>query len=470
MKTPVSATAVCPSPRVAAWLGGAVLVVVTACLTATFAQTIPILDLPAGWADKLTDDKPVATESENADEFRAFNQIVRHVRNMPLAALANAVAPGVTPRQLYEDERSQFRGKIVHVTGQLKRLKKIAANAELKKDGLVELYEGWVEDKFTFDKPTCVIFTDAPQGIDEAKEPAVVLDGYSFKRVKDPVQGLAPLVIGRALKRQDTGAESANRVVTDPRCDCPQEWLEHIEDDTGYGKGGVTNPDEILAYNYFVLRARQVPAELMAKHARPELTFSLLFGPDRSKYRGEIAHVEGRLKRLIWIGPTTGLEREGVKDLYEAWIFREGHYDYPPICVLVSDPPPGLTPAEDIRDVTVSFDGYFFKRFRYDAADKKARLAPLVIGHTMKLKAPVVNAGDTATFSAFSKYFVPFGIALALLMVGAIVAISRYFRRGDRAIRARLRDRTAIDFVEPTAEPPARRDPEPPPFFDINED
>src|SRR5205823_4838487 len=143
--------------------------------------------LPAGWADKVADDKPVATEAENATEFRAFNQFVRHVRTVSPDALAQAVAPGVTGRQLYEDERAQFRGKVVRVTGQLKRLQKIPANADLKKDGVAELYEGWVEDKFTFDGPTCVIFTDAPA--DNVKDAAVVIDGYSFKRVKDLAEG-----------------------------------------------------------------------------------------------------------------------------------------------------------------------------------------------------------------------------------------------------------------------------------------
>lgn len=445
MKTSVSATAVCLSPRVAAWLGWASLIVVTLCLNFTFAQdAVSVPGLPEGWANKVADDKPIATEAENVAEFRAFNQIVRHVRTVAPEALALVVAPGVTGRQLYEDERAQFRGRVVRVTGLLKRLTKIPANAELKKDGIAELYEGWVEDKFTFDKPTCVIFTDAPA--DQVKGAAVVLDGYSFKRVKDPVEGLAPLVIARVLKRQDSGGDSAARALTDPRSDCPQEWLEHIEDDTPV-QGSKDNPDEYLAYNYFVVRSRQVPAELMAKHARPELTFRRLFDADRAKYRGEIVHVEGRLKRLNWIGSNADLEREGVKDLYEAWIFPPDYFSNP-TCVIVTELPPGLKPAEEIPGVWASFDGYFFKRYKYKAVDA-ARLAPLAIGRTITVRVPPDNAEGTEVFSAYSKYFVPVGIALALAMVAAIVGISRYFRSGDRAVRDRVRDRTAIAFAEP---------------------
>src|SRR5262245_8390099 len=450
MKTSVSAKSVLPL----ACAGIAGLIVVTVCLTFSFAQEVTAVPgLPAGWAGKVVDDKPVAGEAENATEYQAFNQFIRHVRNMSPESLAQAVTPGVTGRQLYEDERAQFRGKVVRVTGQLKKLAKIPANEDLKKDGIAELYQGWVEDKFTFDKPTCVIFTDAPA--ESAKDSPVVLDGYSFKRLKDPTEGLAPLVIGRVLKRQDTGGDSANRTLTDPRSDCPLEWLEHIEDDTPV-QGSKDNPDEYTAYNYFVVRARQVPVDLMAKHARAELTFRRLYDADRAKYRGEIVHVEGRLKRLNWIGSNSDLEREGIKDLYEAWIFPADYFSNP-TCVIVTELPAGLKPAEEIPGVWASFDGYFFKRYKYKAVDA-TRLAPLAIGRTLTIKTPPINTEESATFSAYSKYFVPVAVALALAMVAAIVGISRYFRSGDRAVRDRVRQRTAIEFNEP--QEPEVREPE----------
>jgi hypothetical protein len=376
----------------------------------------------------------------------------------------------VTVRQLYENERKQFRGQIVHVSGQLKRWKKIPANAELQKEGIAELYEGWIEDAFTFDKPICVIFIDPPQGIaptGEIKDAVyVVLDGYSFKRVKDPVYGLAPLLIGRSLKRLEPASEATAAAALDPRSQCPPEWLEHIEDDVR-PQNGQENADEFSAYNYFVLRARQIPLDLMAKHARRELTFGLLFDKGRAKYRGEIVHVEGRLKRLRWIDTTTVLERDGVKDLYEAWIFRDGYYSNP-TCVIISELPPGLTPAEDIQGTWASFDGYFFKRYRYDAADKHARLAPLAIGRSLTLRVPPVNGDGAWAFQAYADYFIPVAIAFAVVVVIAVIGISRYFRRGDRAVRARLEQRRSMEFIEPPSEPfPARQPPIP---FDLKED
>ena len=440
----------------------AALVVVIACLSFTFAQEVAPAEI-AG----IVDDKPVATERENAAEYRAFNRFVRLARAASPEMLAQAAAPGVTARQLYEEERSKYRGQIVRVTGQLKRLKKVPANAELTKAGIGELYEGWVEDKFAFDKPTCVVFTDAPDiaPADEIKETYVLLDGYSFKRVKDPVQGLAPLVIGRSLKRQDTTGDSASRALTDPRCDCPQEWLEHIEDDT-LVQSAKDNPDEFQAYNYFLLRARQVPGDLMAKHSRPELTFRRLFDANRSKYRGEIVHVEGRLKRLTWIDSNSVLEREGVKTVYEAWIFPP-EYLGNPTCVLLTELPPGLKPADDIPGLWASFDGYFFKRYKYKAVDA-TRLAPLAIGRTLTLKDPPVSAEDHSAFTAYANYFVPVAIVLIVLMAGTIFTISRYLRSGDRAVRARLQRQLSVEFVSPPAEPTAAGSPSLP--FDPQED
>src|SRR5262245_61148136 len=113
------------SPRVAVVLVGAVLVAVTACLSVTFAQDVRLVPLPPERMTGVTDDKPLATEADNTAEFRAFNEIVRAVRTISPQLFADSVTPGVTGRQLYEDERKSYRGSVVRVTGQLKRLQKI---------------------------------------------------------------------------------------------------------------------------------------------------------------------------------------------------------------------------------------------------------------------------------------------------------------------------------------------------------
>jgi len=196
-----------------------------------------------------------------------------------------------------------------------------------------------------------------------------------------------------------------------------------------------------------VLRARQVSPEALAKNARPELTFRRLFEDGRAKYRGEIIHVEGRLKRLNWIGSNAGLEADGVQNLYEAWIFPPEYFSNP-TCVIISELPPGVKPEENIQNTWASFDGYFFKRYKYKAVDA-TRLAPLAIGRTLTVKAPPVSEANSSLFESYARYFVPAGVLLAVCMVALIVTISRWFKSGDRVVRGRLERARTQEFVEP---------------------
>ena len=64
------------------------------------------------------------------------------------------------------------------------------------------------------------------------------------------------------------------------------------------------------------------PADLWERELPPSMRnrgFQVRWNADT---RQEEVHVEGRLKRLNWIGSNKDLEEVGVKDLYEAWIFE----------------------------------------------------------------------------------------------------------------------------------------------------
>ena len=74
---------------------------------------------------------------------------------------------------------------------------------------------------------------------------------------------------------------------TDPRDHgCP--WLDDITDDMALPTLA-ENQEEFRAYNYLVAFARKFTPEQMAKATRPELTWRILFGKDRARYRGQIA-------------------------------------------------------------------------------------------------------------------------------------------------------------------------------------
>src|SRR5206468_2061111 len=104
-----------------------------------------------------------------------------------------------------------------------------------------------------------------------------------------------------------------------------------------------------------------------------------LFGDERYKYRGELVHVEGQLLRLVRYDPPASLRDDGATDLYEAWVFPEGHHG-PPYCVVFAEKPSDL-PLKEVfeQGPWVAGDAYFFKRYKYQAGDAW-RLAPLLIG------------------------------------------------------------------------------------------
>jgi hypothetical protein len=229
-----------------------------------------------------------------------------------------------------------------------------------------------------------------------------------------------------------------------------------IEDDAPLRKLS-ENREEYLAYNLFVSHAHKFTPELLARHSRKELTFRLLFGDGRHQYRGEIVHVQGRLKRLIWIGSNPDLIKEGIKDLYEAWIFEPAYFSNP-TCVVLSELPPDLETGEDIRNVWVACDGYFFKRLIYETPEINEktkrpvkRLAPLVIGHTVSRIQP--DLSDAEKQGDLWSYFVPVLICSAFAMIALAFFLHRWFVSGDRKAYAALQNAKTTEFVAPTESP-----------------
>jgi hypothetical protein len=187
-------------------------------------------------------------------------------------------------------------------------------------------------------------------------------------------------------------------------------------------------PEEASAYNYLLARANEVPPVELTRHARRDLSYAHLM-EEPSSYRGAIVYFEGRVRRLVRCDPPKLAANEGVKDLYEAWIFGTLHYANP-ICVLVTRLPEGIKPGERV-DYPVRGAGYFFKRYRYRAADT-LRDAPLLMGPTLTLNTSAESASPP--ISELLTWFVGFGI-----MAVAIVAfMAWWFWRSDRKTRRQM--------------------------------
>jgi hypothetical protein len=218
--------------------------------------------------------------------------------------------------------------------------------------------------------------------------------------------------------------------------------------------------DEYEAYCDAVIKAARTPSPVFASHALADVTYAHLFNQPR-KYRGQVVRVEGELHRVREFDAPLAVAQAGVPKFYEGWIFCNASVN-DPVCVVFTDLPHGIPVAERLRQ-RVSFDGYFFKKYRYKARDSKpgtAREAPLLIGH-----GPVAVGGDTAGTPSATVWTGWLLTVLLLLVVGTLalaLALHWWFHRGDRQVRRRLAgvreapvpDWAAAAGAEPRIEPP----------------
>jgi hypothetical protein len=245
-----------------------------------------------------------------------------------------------------------------------------------------------------------------------------------------------------------------------------EAWLSHRWKDGRIlgpirdGKGIYVGDEESQAFAQVLVLANYSSTRAFARAARHDLSYANLFN-EPAKYRGDVVHLIGRLLRLTRFDPPLDAAALGVNDYYEAWIVND-IYGSNPYCAICIELPQGLQPAEKVRGVEVAFDGYFYKRFRYKAADSyqpnQYRDAPVLIGHGLT----VLSAGKDETLAPAQTWgndvmlvFVA-GVSLAVLIV---IALTLWFRYSDKRVRHRLQMAREASFVLPEPEdesvPPA---------------
>jgi hypothetical protein len=207
------------------------------------------------------------------------------------------------------------------------------------------------------------------------------------------------------------------------------------------------NDYEALAFCEALYKANLASTGAFANSARRDLTFSDLFSNPR-KYRGQVVHFEGRLRRVRHTDPPPNARAKGVDHLYEAWVFDPHRYGVNPVCLVFTERPAGLAVAEQL-DQPVQFDAYFFKKYRYQSADSKpgfAREAPLFIG-----RSPVLETTPSAMEAPmrWNTSLLVLFLVLVLATVWIAFALHWWFRRGDRRVQARLQEVRQREFVDP---------------------
>jgi len=226
----------------------------------------------------------------------------------------------------------------------------------------------------------------------------------------------------------------------------PDAWLRHVTDGTGLSTGNV----EAMAYEQVLVRAYFTSNKAFASAVRTDLTYTHLF-EEPARYRGQVVRVEGRLLRVNRHQPTWRAMEGCVNDVYEAWIFPPG-LGSSPYCVLFVEWPAGLPRSVLGKDrlkqqITVSLDGYFFKKYRYEGkGDKNVREAPLVIGHSLTVPKQVETAGEDSDWGPTLIYI--FLGSLAGLIFG-VLGLTYWYRKSDNDIRKRVLQKRAPEFVLP---------------------
>lgn len=221
--------------------------------------------------------------------------------------------------------------------------------------------------------------------------------------------------------------------------------------------------DEREPFEDVLLQAHGFTSNELSDAARRDISVDQMVAEKkaiRDDVRFELVHIEGRLKRLKKIPSLARLKEVGIEDLYEAWVFPRGGRGTDPVCVILTEPPTGIKPADDITPgVPVSTTGYYFKVLEYqsnqpnpkDPSKTMFRRAPLLLGHTLTLgedKAPA-NASpfDLGTLS------VVLGGAVLAVLIGMAVWLRRTDTGSRRANTNRLRNPYAAPPDDPTGEP-----------------
>jgi hypothetical protein len=229
------------------------------------------------------------------------------------------------------------------------------------------------------------------------------------------------------------------------------DYLSRVRD---YNRVGTwtSNEGEAAAYCDALIKASRTKPSVFAKNARRDLTFVHLF-EEPAKFRGDVVHIQGRLRLLHRYDPPLMAHQAGVPNLYEAWVFDE-RYPANPYCVLITELPAGMVASGSVN-YRVSFDGYFFKRYRYKSVDSEKanqfRDAPLLIGRTFTLHPS--PPGTPGTEPEWPGWLLPGFMLLLAASAGFTVFLTWWFRREDRIVRERV---TALygEFVEPAPDPP----------------
>ncbi|MDZ4779669.1 MAG: hypothetical protein SGJ19_05405 [Planctomycetia bacterium] len=136
-------------------------------------------------------------------------------------------------------------------------------------------------------------------------------------------------------------------------------------------------------------------------------------------YRGEWVRVRGIARGAFPV--LYPMNTYDVSSLYQLWLQPEGRPD-DLLAVNLLQLPPGFPQGKKVQ-AEVTIDGVFFKRWAYQAQDRKIRTAPLLLARTV-VWTPPAPTGISAP-AEFSPLDMALAASAVALVIGAVVFIVR---------------------------------------------
>jgi hypothetical protein len=411
--------------------------------------------------ERVEDDLPVASEKQNADEAAAWAEVVRHADQFPAAELERHAAGDLTPDDLSQPVRRAFRFELLRFDGQLVRFRRVAPTAAVAENGPAALYEGvLVPVDESPANPLRIVFTAPPDGLPAPPPPAagepagewvatdrwVRFAGYFFKYAAIPGPGAdpadtrsagwtrAPVLVGKSVSPLPGPPAEA----TDLALAARYRVFRMVRDDAAMSRDPA-HWEEAAAWTRTLLHARKFPQAELEAAALRDVSFADLFvAGSRAEFQFKLIHVKGRLIRVRKFDATGRLAEAGVPAWYEAWVVPDNEPRGNPLCVVLSELPEGVEPALRLsRAVTLA--AYSFKRVRYESAEPDPKdprqhlwkAAPLLIGRGLT---PAAETGGGP--GEWVRWFIPVIVGGVVFLAGSAVLLTRWFRAGDRRMRA----------------------------------
>lgn len=182
------------------------------------------------------------------------------------------------------------------------------------------------------------------------------------------------------------------------------------------------------AYYHLVGIADKTAPDVLERSAKSEreVTFAHLW-TEPDNHRGQPILLKGHLRGLVRFDAVAdkSLNPTGLTSLYQGDLFTQAAHPHPYI-LIVPDVPEGMPLGMDILE-DVTFAGFFFKLWRYQAGGDVERAAPLLIGR-------ITSWTPAAQQKPESRLGNWLAIVLVVLAAG-IVAATWALNRGMRGSR-----------------------------------